>query len=443
MNIHSTYSAKIKHYNNIFKSTVEKYRQAVDFFIDVCLNEWDSMSFIEGNKAKQRYIETLSIGTKDNPNPKYDFCSFSYKFPCYYRRAAISDAIGKVSSYKSNLANWEANPLGKHPGIPKAGYIYPVMYKGNTIEQISEYTFMIKVYIRNTWDWLNIDLCKSDIDYINHHCSSRTPESPTLQKRGKEWFLDFKFKEYIKLPDTDIFDKVILAVDLGINSACTCSVMDSSGTILGRKFLKLPSEQDSLIHALNRIKKAQSHGASKMPRLWARVKGINDDIVVKTANFIINTAILYNVNVIVFEHLDLNGKKHGGKKQRLHHWKACAVQRIVTDKAHRNFMRISHVNAWGTSKFAYDGSGTVLRGAKANLPTYSLCRFRNGRIYNCDLSASYNIGARYFIREILKSYTERERLLLEAKVPQVSKRSTCTLSDLVNLCAVTGLNVAV
>jgi len=30
---------------------------------------------------------------------------------------------------------------------------------------------------------------------------------------------------------------------------------------------------------------------------------------------------------------------------------------------------------------------------------YSLCRFQNGKIYNCDLSAAQNIGARFFLRE--------------------------------------------
>ena len=87
----------------------------------------------------------------------------------------------------------------------------------------------------------------------------------------------------------------------------------------------------------------------------------------------------------------------------------------------------------GTSRLAFDGSGYVLRGKDADLNNYSLCKFSNSKIYNCDLSASYNIGSRYFIREILKSLPVRERLELEAKVPQVSKRSTCTLSTLINL----------
>ena len=144
-------------------------------------------------------------------------------------------------------------------------------------------------------------------------------------------------------------------------------------------------------------------------------------------------AVLYNADVIVFEHLDKKGRIHGSKKQKLKFWRSQEVQAVVTNKAHRLGMRISHICAWGTSKLAYDGSGNVLRGKDGGFNTYELCKFQNGRTYNCDLSASYNIGARYFVREILKSLDESSRLLIEAKVPQCSKRSTCTFSTLINL----------
>ena len=144
-------------------------------------------------------------------------------------------------------------------------------------------------------------------------------------------------------------------------------------------------------------------------------------------------AVLYNADVIVFEHLDKNGKVRGSKKQKLKMWRSQEVQSVVTNKAHRLSMRISHVCAWGTSKFAYDGSGRVLRGKDGGFSTYELCRFQNGKTYNCDLSASYNIGARYFIREILKSCSVMDRLGIEAKVPQCAKRSTCTFSTLISL----------
>ena len=96
-------------------------------------------------------------------------------------------------------------------------------------------------------------------------------------------------------------------------------------------------------------------------------------------------------------------------------------------------MHIARICAWNTSRLAYDGSGRVLRGKQAGFSSYSVCQFQNGKVYNCDLSASYNIGARYFIREILKSLHEKERLALEAEVPQVAKRSTCTWSTLIRL----------
>ena len=446
MEIYSTYSVKIKHFNNTFKQTVSIYRDAVDFLIAVYLEEWDTLSLLDG-RTKNNYAECLIHTTKANPDAKYkNFDKKFYKMPSYLRRAAISEAMGKVSSYKSNLKNWEEenpNTRGRKPSAPKAGFVYPCMYRVDMYKQISDYEAKLKVYVRNTWDWITVKLRKSDIDYIKRHCSNRKECAPTLQKRGKEWFLDFPFKENVRLNNTPVEQRTVVSVDLGINTAATISVMRADGTILGRHFCKLPKEIDSLDHSINRIKKAQQHGNRKMPRLWAKVKGINHDISVKTPQFIIDVAIFYNADVIVFEHLDKKGKVHGSKKQKLKLWRSQEVQNIVTDKAHRLGMRISRICAWGTSKLAYDGSGIVLRGRYGGFSTYELCRFTNGKIYNCDLSASYNIGARHFIRELTKSLDESSRLLIEAKVPQCSKRSTCTLSTLISLnaelCVLSGI----
>ena len=435
MRIFTSYKVKIKYYNHIFKDTVVVYRSAVDYLIDVCNENWEVISTFAGHK-KLTYTESLIHATKDNPNPVYDFDAKFYKMPSYLRRGAINEAIGKVSSYRSNLANWNENPNGRKPSMPKAGFVFPSMYRTVMYKQTDDYKAQLKVYIRNTWDWITIDLRKSDMDYINRPCKNRKKCVPTLQKRGKEWFLDFPFKEKVELCDSDIHNQTVVAVDLGINTAATISVMRSDGAILGRHFCKLSRETDHLAHSINRIKKAQQHGNRKTPRFWAKAKGINHDIARKTADFIMDIAVLYNADVIVFEHLDLKGKVKGSKKQKLRMWRSKEVQSVVADKAHRLGMRIRRVCAWGTSRLAYDGSGTVLRGKDADLNTYSMCRFANGKVYNCDLSASYNIGARYFIREILKSVNESSRLRIEAKVPQCSKRSTCTFSTLISLNAV-------
>ena len=148
-------------------------------------------------------------------------------------------------------------------------------------------------------------------------------------------------------------------------------------------------------------------------------------------------AVSTGVNIIVFEHLDMNGRKSGSKKQRLHMWNKCTIQDMTTTKAHKNGIHISRICARYTSKLAFDGSGLVIRGKDAKFKTNQICRFPSGKVYNCDLSASYNIGARYFIREIKKFYTSKPTNKyislwsdIKTKVPDVSRRSQNTLSTL-------------
>lgn len=437
MKITTSYKVKIRHYSRIFRETVALYRAAVAFLAAVCFAEWDALSAIAGSKARLTYVEGLTHRTAGRPQVPYDFDGKFYKFPSYLRRSAINEAAGMVSSYKSNLAAWEAadpKSRGKRPRLGTASGSFPCMYRTEMYQETGDpCTARIKVFIRNTWDWLTVSLNKGDAGYITRRCASRRKLAPTLTKRGKEWFLVFPFTEETALSDTKATERTIAAVDLGLNnSACVC-VMRPDGTVLGRHFLKLPVEYDCLKAATGRIKKAQQHGAGKTPRLWAIAKGINDGIAVKTAQFIIDTAVFYNCDAIVMEHLDLKGRKRGSKKQRLHLWKAMYVQDMVSVGAHRLGMRVSRVNAWGTSRLAFDGSGRTERGRDAGLESYSLCRFKNGKVYNCDLNASYNIGARYYIREILAGLPERDRLRAEAKVPRCRKRSTCTLSDLISL----------
>ena len=133
--------------------------------------------------------------------------------------------------------------------------------------------------------------------------------------------------------------------------------------------------------------------------------------------------------MIVFEHLDTHGRIRGKNRQRLHLWKKNEVQKVTEHHAHRLGMRISRICAWNTSALACDGSGPV----KRDPGNYSLATFPNGKRYNCDLSASYNIGARYFIRELTKPMPVTAWSVLEAEVPAVRRRSSCVYADLVSL----------
>ena len=152
----------------------------------------------------------------------------------------------------------------------------------------------------------------------------------------------------------------------------------------------------------------------------------------KIAAAITKCAIEYQADVIVFEYLETQGKLSGKKKQKLHLWRKRDIQKLCEHQAHRNGIRVSRVSARNTSRLACDGSGAVVRDPE----NHSLCTFRTGKQYNCDLNASYNIGARYFIREYLKPIPETEWSLIMAKVPELERRTNCTLSTLFSLYAV-------
>src|SRR5699024_12512802 len=91
-------------------------------------------------------------------------------------------------------------------------------------------------------------------------------------------------------------------------------------------------------------------------------------------------------------------------------------------------IRKIRVNPDGKSKLAFDRSGEVNRNDKKDIAV-----FTTGKQYHADLNASYNIGARYFIREILKTFSEKKKSALMAKVPQLSARTQQSLSTLISL----------
>ena len=436
MNIFSSYKVKIKDYNKIFKQTVYIYREAVSFFIDICDKEWDSLKDLNSINRLST-IEKLSLISKARPEVKYNFNEKFYKMPVYLRRAAINAATGAYSSYYLNLQNWIKDKQGKQPTLQLDRNVMPTLYNTKTFVRTNDETARIKIFHNNDWVWLDVKLNHQDVKYIKTHCKFKKEYVPTLKKQGKCWYLVFPFEDKVTFQNIDIQDQLICAVDLGINNDATCSIMQSDGTVVARKFINLETEKDHLYKAANRVKKAQQKGNYKTPTLWKHVNDLNTGLSRNTAKEILDFAVLYSVDVIVFEFLDTKGKKRGKNKQRLHLWRKNEIQKIVEHRAHILGIRISRVCAWNTSRLAFDGSGKVERGTyiqngetKYN---YSICTFQNGKQYHCDLNASYNIGARYFIRELLKSDSVMRRLPCQANVLDYGTGSTRTLSMLIKL----------
>ena len=419
--------------NDALVPTITIYRKALALLIPIIESEWDVISIIKSPKAKQQLVEHLIHSTKYNTAKYPEFDKQFYKFPSYLRRAVISEAIGIVSSYKSNYKNWVEN--GKNGECPKLQIEHqatPVFYKGNCYETTKNpNVVMLKLFHNNDWVWMPVKLRATDVKYIQKTQSGKTMKAPLLEKRGKYYYLRFAFEEDITLNKENIESQIIVAVDLGLNNDAVCSLMDANGTVLNRKFINFSCEKDRLHHTLNKIKKAQKqHHSTKS--LWRYAVNCNEQHSIKVATAIIEFAMLNNAHCIVFEHLDNNKKVKGKNKQKLAMWRKQCVQQLVTHKAHQQGIRISRVCASGTSKLAYDGSGNTIR----NKDNHAICKFATGKVYNCDLSASYNIGARYYMREILKPLPAKVRSQVEAKVPQLARRTSCTLSTLINLNAV-------
>lgn len=434
MKLVSSYAVEIKHINKMFRDTIKIYNNAISFCIKAFEEHWKVLETLDtGNKERFAYVDALIHSTRSNQALYTEFDIKFHKMPSYLRFAVINTALGYLSSYHSNLDNWEcSNTDTKPPTLQTRLNKLPTFYKGNMyLDDCEGDAVRLKLFVNNDWNWVKVSLKHTDVVSIQKHMQNAKMSVPTLEKKNKKWFLRFAFEEQVQLNKTPLDEQKILAVDLGINTDATCSVMGIDGAILAREFINFASDKDQLYHTLNKIKKVQQrYGSNNMTKLWRYAKFHNEELARKIANAITNTAIKYNCDVIVFEYLDMKGKKKGAKKQKLHMWKKNTIQNIVEHKAHKNGIRISHICAWNTSKLAYDGSGKVLRGKDANLNTYELCKFSNGKIYNCDLSASYNIGARYFIREIQKILPVKVWSDIVAKVPECQKRTQCTYNTL-------------
>jgi len=397
---------------NLMRQTSAVCLDALKLCAGIFLKEWAYLSSLPTSQKKgvvsRKRGADLLIHTTGNSKASYPEFDDAFPYmPAYMRRAIIADALGIVSSYRSNHENWENLDPRERGEEPKLGF--PDRYELTFYEQerdlcdINEGIIGLKLYNGKTWGWHYFKIGASDAKYISHLREHRTMLSPVVEKVKGRYRIRFSFEENRELVQNENpLAYIILSVDLGINAPATWSVMTSDGTVHAKGVIHLSCDEDRLNHLMNRKKMYQQAG-KKPSSICRMVTNANEKLSIDTCREIMKVAVLYNVDCIVFEHLDKKGSIKGKSyRERIHMWRANDVQKRVELQAHRHGMRISRVCAWGTSKLAFDGSGPVLRGRKAGLDTYSVCRFGNGKVYNCDISASQNIGARYFLREYAK-----------------------------------------
>ena len=427
----SSYGVEINKQNIPICHTLKVYRQAVGYLIQAYVQVWESLSTISNQQKRFNKAEHLVHETKRN-RAQFDFDRVFPKMPSYLRRSAIQHALGSVGSYETRMELWKRGELSGKPRLTSENHAMPVFYRDVMYKKAEgeEDAADLKLFDGHDWKWFRVKLKHTDMEYLRRKWTGRKASAPTLEKRYQKYFLRFSYKEEIALSKTPVKEQRICSVDLGINTDAVCIMMQSDGTVLGRKFINFPSDKDRMYRVLGRISRSQrTHGSKQIQSRWSYAKRLNRELTRKISSAITEYAGQNHADVIVFEHLEMRGKLSGKRKQRLRMWRKQEIQKMCGHQAHRKGIRISRICAWNTSRLAYDGSGTVVRAPK----NHSVCTFSTGKQYNCDLSAAYNIGARYFIRELLKPLPATERSLLEAKVPSVKRRTSCVYADLLQL----------
>lgn len=421
----------------VLKDTIKITRELLAYLCDVACQEWDSLAPCS-SKERLTFMEHLVHRTEKNPCPKYgDFDEKFRKLPSYLRRAAINAGTGAVSSYMTRLADYEdrkhaamseGRRFREKPPVFNASASCLTLYKKNMYTRSGK-NIRIKVFIRNTWDWVDVAIPGRDHrDLEKTDKLAKSLKNPSLVYKNHKFYLAFPV-DYGSggFPDVPLEEQKVLAVDLGINHGAVCSVIDFRGNVLFRAFDPFRRERASVDSAISAVRHVQRKSGveQSLSAVYQKLNGRKNNYVKHLAHWIVELAAEHGVYGIVLENLG-RMRARGSKKDRIHHWCKAAIRDFIKGMAFRHGIRVFIVNPKNTSRLAYDGSGEVSRDKN----DFSLCTFASGKRYACDLSASYNIGARYFLRAMQKAMSPEAWGQLKAEVPELATRTRCTLSTL-------------
>jgi putative transposase len=416
----------------LFAETVGIYRRLCRHLVGIVFTHWPQL----GSLSTQQVIpavERLVHQTCVNPNVKYSGIDQTFhKFPSYYRRAAIAFAVGQVSSFITRYQEWQSGVRSrrdaKPPTLNASAGCYPALYRGQCCKLQGHDFIEIKVFTATDWIWTTVQISGLR---ERHTVDSNKQLSPSLIFSEKVCHLSVPFECH---PQKRQPDNNVVAVDLGINTTATVSVVTANGTVIHREFIHPGRDIDRRDKRLKSVSTRASQTMGKGGNLhkgfcsntYRKCRNINHNIAHHVSKRITDIALHFNAQAIVFENLK-GWKPKGGKKgstlrQRFHGWLKAMIRHFTEMKWQEVGGKVIDVVAAYTSKLAYDGSGVVRRDSR----NYALAKFPSGKRYNCDLNGSHNIGA----RGILKLTRRKDSEEYLGKSSQYSPRSWACLCDL-------------
>ncbi len=417
----------------LFGETIKIYRRVCRYLVGIVFTHWPELAPLTADERTSA-VERLMHATSNRPDVKYPQINrVFHKFPSYYRRAAITFAIGQVSSYMTRYRDWQCGQSRKRrdakPPLlnPDAG-CYPALYKGQCYKLHGLDKVEIKVFTGSDWVWTMVQITGLR---DRHEIAGNKMLSPSLILNAKSCHLSVPFhcKPVKRNPD-----KNVVAVDLGINTTATVSVVTHCGTVIYREFIHPGRDIDRRDKRLKSVSMRANKTMGKGGKLhkgfcsntYRKCRNINTQIGHIVSRRIVNIAKDHNSEAIVFENLKgwkpKGGKKRSNLRQRFHGWLKSKIRDYTEMKWKELGGKVIDIVAAYTSKLAYDGSGVVKRDSK----NYALAKFSSGKRYNCDLNGSQNIAA----RGILKLTDRKDREFRSSKSSRRKPGSWACLCDL-------------
>jgi hypothetical protein len=175
-------------YVDFFLAHAEKLAERVAYYSEEYLEMRERL--ISAHELLS-WAEACTVATAAHPHP-WSGWNFSERFPAVpaaYRRSVIKDAIGKVRSYLSNHARWEASGKQKgKPGLP-AATDHPTLYQGCLsldLEALDlhEAFVRINVFTGEEWRWMQYPVNTSRYTVQRLLEADWQRQSPTLVLRA-------------------------------------------------------------------------------------------------------------------------------------------------------------------------------------------------------------------------------------------------------------------
>jgi len=435
--------------------TITAYRRAVRAISGVLMVHWPDLAKLPSKgrgeaMGRCQAIESLFHPTKHRPVVRYPVLGRMLgKMPCYLRRAAIEHAYGAVSSFQSNWSNWldgeiggKKRAIGGRPPRPGISKVFPSLYGGNMVLYgASLRTVQIKLLgVDGEWRFSAPLTLKGRFKRVNPR-ATKMDLCPMLIQRGANVLLscpvEVRPPKYVSskaFSAAAARDARVCSVDVGINTAATAAIVDSTGTVIARRFLtcgRHNDRRDALAQVIaskqslsGKVAKGERHAVA----LHRRIAGLSLDAARRLASELAAFAAQHGAKVFVIE--DLKGWRPKGPskvmRKRFHRFQHRALVTALAHKAQELGMRMLEVFARGTSRWAYDGSGKVSR-SKENA---QLATFASGKKYNADLNGALNIAGRGLAMLLGINKPSQESKATTGKSSGVVERMPLVLADI-------------